>query len=212
MFDFLRRIFTKNAPISDSATTPTANAPVFGEISLADMVNYSLDDKWVFHGSPVKLEPGVDMLEPRTSYFGGNVVHMGNLCTALRFCLVRMHPEQCDQCQGKSFYVFCTKKHRLVIYNGFSVSPDWYRAPIIKSGYLYMSPNTVMPEARDKNPTSPVPITARAIINQQTLSDAGFTFATEMFKSTQRWWGTPNTDSFIKNKVLPEYILFTRQR
>ncbi|MBQ8293883.1 MAG: hypothetical protein IJX89_00665 [Alphaproteobacteria bacterium] len=212
MFDFLRRIFTKNTLISDCAPIPTANAPVFGEVSLADMVNYSLEDKWVFHGSPVKLEPGVDMLEPRTSYFGGNVVHMGDLCTALRFCLVRMHREQCDQMQGKAFYIFCAKKHRLVIYNGFCVSPAWYRAPITKSGYLYMSPNTVIPESHDKNPTTPVPITARAVVNQQTLADAEFIFAPEMLNSTKRWWGMPNTDFFIKNKVLPEYIVFTRQR
>ena len=44
------------------------------------------------------------------------------------------------------------------------------------------------------------------------LADAGFMFASEILYSTRRWWGVPNIDASIKDKVLADYDLWVVER
>lgn len=175
-----------------------------GVVSLKDMAKYSLTGDYVFHGSPVKLEPGVDYLLPHcASCELVGRLYLGCFASGVRFALVRGwgHDQKC----GTDFYVFADKKYRLVIYSGYSVGRQWHNLPVDKSVYLYAVLRKELDTDIDVAGCSykKLSIVARAAINQEALADAGFLFADEKTRSTMCWWWVKNTDEVIARNVIP---------
>lgn len=178
--------------------------PLNGVVSLKDMVKYSLTGDYIFHGSPVKLEPGIDYLLPHcASCERVDRLYLGNLAAGVRFALVRGWG--CDQKYGSDFYVFADKKYRLVIYSGRSMGAQWHNMPVDRSVYLYAVSRKELDTDIDIAGCAykKLPIAARATINQETLADAGFLFANEKSRSTMYWWDVKNTDDVIAHNVIP---------
>lgn len=188
---------------------------VLPEMELKDMVKYRFSGDYFFHGSPIKLDAGKDKLEAKEDYFRLRLF-LGTLPVALRFALVRKWG--LNQMEATDFFVFADRKYKLVIYDGFSVGPDWYKKHSNHESYLYMVRRSDVANsiASEKNGgvqvTCDAPIVARAVVNQRTLADAGFMFASEILHSTRRWWGVPNIDASIKDKVLADYDLWVIER
>ncbi len=175
-----------------------------GIVSLRDMLEYSMTNDFVFHGSPVKLTPGTDFLIPHCALRERvNRVYLANFPQALRFALVRGWGR--DQQYGQDFYVFATEKYRLVIYSAREVGDNWYDMPVNKSAYLYAVARRDLGGDVDSTGCArkKLPIVARATINQAELANAGFSFAGETDLSTVRWWGVRNSDDVILRDVLP---------
>lgn len=176
-----------------------------GVVSLKNMAEYSLTGDYIFHGSPVKLEPGIDSLIPHCAA-RENIkrLYLGNFAAALRFALVRGWGR--DQKYGSDFYVFADKKYRLVIYSGRSMGAQWHNMPVDRSVYLYAVSRKELDTDIDIAGCAykKLPIAARATINQETLADAGFLFAGEKSRSTMCWWGVKNSDDIICRDVLPK--------
>ena len=201
-------------PFNEITSADKQRTTVPTEMSLKDML--SLSNEFVFHGSNVCLQPGVDVLMP-TKRVSGKVLCLGDFDTALRFALVRTYGQ--DQLSGKDFYVLSSPSYKLVIYDGFLVRPDWFRRPVEKSGYMYAVrrsdvENVVSAGGRAMEAEAPAPIASRAVVNQQTMAEAGYGFVAEMFTPIKRWWNVPETDEFVKHVLLPEYddIIFYRDR
>ena len=201
-------------PFNEITSADKQRTIVPTEMSLKDML--SLSNEFVFHGSNVCLQPGVDVLMP-TKRVSGKVLCLGDFDTALRFALVRTYGQ--DQLSGKDFYVLSSPSYKLVIYDGFLVRPDWFRRPVEKSGYMYAVRRSdveavVSAGGRAMEAEAPAPIASRAVVNQQTMAEAGYGFVAEMFTPIKRWWNVPETDEFVKHVLLPEYddIIFYRDR
>ncbi len=178
--------------------------PLSGVVSLKDMARYSLTGDYIFHGSPVKLEPGVDYLLPHRALCERvERLYLGCLAAGVRFALVRGWGS--DQMYGSDFYVFADKKYRLVIYSGYSMGTQWHNLPVDKAAYLYAVSRKDLDTDIEVAGCAykKLPIAARAMINQETLADAGFLFAVEKSRSTMYWWGVKNTDEIIVRDVLP---------
>lgn len=109
--------------------------PIMPEMQLKDMMQYQFSGEYLFHGSPIKLEPGTDILEAKEIYFRLKLF-LAELPMALRFALVRKWGR--NQLQATDFYVFADKKYKLVIYDGMLVGASWYRQPDGNETYLYM--------------------------------------------------------------------------
>lgn len=185
-----------------------------GVVSLRDMFEHSLGGDYVFHGSAVKLEPGVDMLIPHCAAHESKAcLYLGDFPAALRFALVRGFGR--DQRCGSDFYVFATRKYRMVIYSAGAMGTDWYNLDTNKNAYLYAVPRRILDVDFDgscfyvhKN----TPIVARATVNLDSLADAGFSFAPDCVDSTMRWWGVRNLDSVIKCNVIPNLPLVKKRK
>lgn len=179
-----------------------------GIVSLRDMLKYSVTNDFVFHGSPVALEPGIDLLMPHQAPREDvKRLYLSDFSTALRFALVRGWG--IDQKCGLDFYVFATQQHRIVIYASSVLGANWYNLPIDKSVYLYAIARGDLEmdlERESMCAHKSMPIVARATVNQDTLADAGFSFAGETEYSTTRWWGVKNTDEVISCGVLPHLL------
>lgn len=187
------------------------NEVLLGDVSLREMVCRSFSGEFIFHGSPARLQPGYDIIKPGFHKHSDNCVYAGDIATAIRFALVRAWGR--DQHQGTDFYVYCTRKYRLVIYNSYSLQDDWYSKDTDTCAYVYAiaagGVNLDTVHSTDKA----LPIAGRALINRQELARAGFWFAPEKEFSTIRWWGISNTDENIRRYVLPAYPwLYKRQR
>ncbi len=183
-----------------------------GVVSLRDMFEHSLGGDYVFHGSAVKLEPGVDMLMPHCAAHECKAcLYLGDFPAALRFALVRGFGR--DQGYGSDFYVFATQKYKMVIYSTTAMGTDWYNSDTNKNVYLYAVSRRILDV--DFNDCFYVlkntPIVARATVNLDSLADAGFSFAGESVCSTIRWWGVRNEDSVIKCNVIPN-LPFVKKR
>ena len=186
--------------------------PIMPEMHLKDMIQYRVSGEYLFHGSPIKLEPGKDVLEAKEDYFRLRLF-LGDLPMALRFALVRKWGK--NQLQATDFFVFASNQYKLVIYDGMSVGPNWYSQPDGNETYLYMVRRSDIEKNIGKETESGcvivggnAPIVARAAVNQTTLRDSGFVFALEPLKSTERWWKVPNKDAAIHDMVLSDCHLF----
>ena len=182
-----------------------------GIVSLRDMFKYSLGGDYFFHGSPIKLEPGVDMLVPHCAACERKArLYLGDFPSALRFALVRGFG--CDQKYGSDFYVFATQKHKIVVYSSGTMGQDWYNSETNKNAYLYAVSRRDLDA--DYNGCKKMPIVARATVNLDTLADAGFSFAADCADSTVRWWGVSNSDAVIERGVVPKlpFIVKRKQR
>lgn len=184
---------------------------IMPEMQLKDMMQYQFSGEYLFHGSPIKLEPGTDILEAKENYFRLKLF-LAELPMALRFALVRKWGM--NQLQATDFYEFADKKYKLVIYDGMSVGANWYRQPDGNETYLYMVRRSDIEKNIGKETENgcvvvggDAPIMARAAVNQKALRDAGFMFALDL-KSTQRWWKVPNKDAAIHDMVLSDFDVF----
>lgn len=185
---------------------------IMPEMRLKDMMQYRFSGEYLFHGSPIKLEPCKDVLEAKEDYFRLRLF-LGDLAMALRFALVRKWGK--NQLQATDFYVFASNQYKLVIYDGMSVGPNWYRQPDGNETYLYMVRRSDIEKNIGKETENgcvivggDAPIVSRAAVNQATLRDAGFVFALEPLKSTERWWKVPNKDAAIRDMLLADSYLF----
>ena len=212
MIKKLLRIFGGDVGMRNAETklVPVMSDEVLGEISLREMVRQSFTGKYIFHGSPAKLEPGYDVLRPGFFKRSERCVYAGGIDIALRFALVRVWGQ--DQYGGTDFYVYCTRRHRLVIYDAQKVGIDWYKQNIKRAAYVYAIPAKGVVLDRLSSTGQPLPVVARALVNQEELAKAGFWFACEENVSTERWWGIENNDDAIRRFVFPAYPYFNKRQ
>lgn len=212
MIKKILRIFGGNVGVKNAENSPARVVPdeILGEISLREMVRKSFTGKYVFHGSPAKLEPGYDILRPGFYKHSECRVYAGAIDIALRFALVRAWGV--DQYGGTDFYVFCTRRHRLVIYDSRNIGMDWYKQNISNGAYVYAIPADGVVLDRLSRSEQALPVVARALVNQEELAKAGFWFACEQNISTERWWGIENNDEVIRRVVFPAYPYFYKRQ
>ena len=182
-----------------------------GELSLKEMLQYSFSGKYIFHGSPAKLVPGKDFIMPGFHRHSDYCVYAGGIDIALRFALVRAYG--IDQYGGTDFYVYCTQRYKLVIYDANSLGEDWFKQTVDKDTFVYavLSDGIELDEVHSTD--MPLRVAGRTKINPQELTDAGFLFVPDSDFSTERWWGIRNTDENITQYVLKAYPwLCKRQR
>lgn len=185
---------------------------VHSDMDLKDMVRYGLSENYVFHGSPVKLTPGLDVLEPR-SYLGGKkVLYLGDFSSALRFSLVRGWGY--NQKYAFDFYAYVTDLYKIVVYHLEQDTDNlWHNQDVDKSVYIYAVPKRFVPSLDALGGVrSSVPICACAQVNQQTLADAGFKFVPDMGNPLRFWW-IRNNNQDIEKLLLPDIVkMYTRQK
>lgn len=209
MFSWVQKFFMPK-PVAQEDVIKQGNVSV-GNVSLRDMVRRSFSDDLVFHGSPAKMEPGYDIIKPGFHKRSDNCVYAGDIAMAIRFALVRACGR--DQYGGTDFYVYCTRKYRLVIYNAHVLGTDWYKKDVNADAYVYAISADGVSLDSVHSTYKALPIAGRALVNQQELARAGFWFVPETEFSTERWWGISNTDENIRRYVLPAYPwLYKRQR
>lgn len=198
--DFFNKMRQVNTETESDGPAPLRPSEVLGEMELKDLIKYSFKGDYFFHGSPIKLEPGVDWLQPNSFWNNKNVLYVGELNRALRFALVRGWG--IDQRYGTDFFVFASRNYKLVIYNAAKMSDTWHNKVVDKSAYVYAVPKWRLFDTDLGVVDCAMPIVARAEVNQQTLADAGFEFVPDATTSTRFWWGIENTDREIQNRVL----------
>ena len=209
MLDWVQKIFMVKNVARENAVKQ--NCDSFGEVTLRDMVRRSFSDDLIFHGSPARLQPGYDIIKPGFLKHSDNCVYAGDIATAIRFALVRAWGN--DQYGGTDFYVYCTRRYRLVIYNVYSLGDDWYNRDIDTDAYVYAIAAKGVSLDNVNSTYKALPIAGRAIVNQRELARAGFWFVPEVDFSTMRWWGIRNTEENIQKYVLPAFPwLYKRQR
>lgn len=182
--------------------------PSLGVVSFSQMMDMVGQNKYIFHGSNVKLEPGQDMLQPSTKEVRGKgLVFVGRFSEALRFAMVRAWGH--NQETAIDFFVFASKSYRIVI-SGGEFGEKWRctQAP----AYIYAVPKEYT--STEFASTKPLPIVARASFTPDVLYENGFQFAVDTSKeTTARWWWVRNTDLAIEDYVLPDMsLVFERQR
>lgn len=212
MFDWVQRFFRiKSVPSVVQYKTVQQDDISLGDVSLREMVRRSFSGEYVFHGSPAKMVPGYDIIKPGFHKHSDNCVYAGDIAMAIRFALVRAWGR--DQYGGTDFYVFCTRRYRLVIYNANLLGMDWYKKNIDGETYVYAIPSKGVHLDCVHSTYKPLPIVGRTLVNQHELACAGFWFVPEADFSTERWWGIKNTEESIREHVLPAYPwLYKRQR
>ena len=180
-----------------------------GEVSLEQMLQLRDENKYFFHGSPVKLEPGTDMLRPSTKsgVRGQGLVFAGLLNDALRFAMVRTWGV--DQECGKDFFVYVSKSYRIVI-SSAEIGVGWRNSNV--PAYIYAVPREMI--TKEETSINAVPIVARAMVTPNALRKNGFVFAVDVNpETTSRWWWVANQDKAIKEHVLTDKMLrFEKQR
>lgn len=205
MFRFLQKIRSKKYAIDAAVINKEVNV-IIGDVSLREMLRYAFSGEYVFHGSSVMLQPGIDIIKPGAF----NRVYAGGIDIALRFALVRKYG--IDQYGGTDFYIFCTRKHRLVIYNSNVLGKSWYQADADGDAYIYAIPAKGIVLDGYSSVGRSLPIVGRATVNQHELAKAGFWFVPDARFPTVRWWGIANTDENIQNYVLPAYPWFYKRQ
>lgn len=203
----LKKLFTpRNQVVADVENQPCPEFEVIGEVSLAEMLELRAENKYSFHGSPVKLEPGTDMLRPsiKSGARGYELVFVGRFNEALRFAMVRAWG--IDQESGRDFFAYVSNSYRIVI-SAKEMGMRWRETNV--PTYIYAVPRQTIEVSNQA-----LPIVARAKVTPTVLRKNGFQFAVDTDpETTARWWWVDNTDEKISGYVLPdEMLIFEKQR
>ena len=171
-----------------------------GIVSFEDVLSEAFDGRYVFHGSNVLLQPGLDRLQPNSLWLGERVVFTGSLDVALRFALVRKWGK--DQMQGSDFYTFVTPQYKLIVHTKL-MGLNWYRDTA--STYIYAVSSNAVEPGKYAHSGGDLPIAARAEITPVGLFNSGVDIGI-MNGSVRNLFCVPNEYQAVKNYVLPNLM------